>query len=444
MIKTIRLTIIKPLNINYDDFGFLRKNGILSILAEENQKILNGTLFECHKWACEAREYKERFGIWPNYADFHKGYKIESGYIANFIKEKYSHSQSRNVDMAIQKAIKTYAQWKKDIFNGNTSIPSFSKNSPIFLRGNSIKVIEKDKSSGNYILGLSLLNEDKKADYKLGRRERIQVMVSTKKGIGHEILDRCLAGEYKVCASSIELDRKKKVAYLLLAYDFTPDAPELDDNRIMGVDLGMKLPAVMAFNFDDKKYAVIDDNRILEHKTRLAKNLSIAQHQSQWHCDGNSRHGRKKKVGIYESYANKSHNMSMTINHQWSKYIVDTAVKNKCGVIQMEDLSGIKASRQNFLGNWTYYDLQQKITYKAEEKGIKVIKIDPQYTSQMCPICGYINKRNRSTQADFECLECGHIANADYNAARNIATPDIANIIKNRVKQQEKEGKPLD
>ena len=444
MIKAIKLSIIKPLNIDYDSFGFLRKNGILSILSEENQKILNGALFECHKWAYEAKEYKERFGVWPNYAEFHNGYKIESGYILNIIKEKYSYSQSANVATAVQKATKLYAQWKKDIFNGNVSIPSFSKNSPIFLHGDSIKVVEKDKSSGNYVLALSLLNEDKKADYKLGRRERIRVMVSTKKGIGHEILDRCLTGEYKVCASSIELDKKKKVAYLLLSYDFTPETPELDDDHVMGIDLGMKLPAVMAFNFDDKKYVAIDDNRILEHKTRLAKNLSIAQHQSQWHCDGNSGHGRKKKVGVYENYANKSHNMSMTINHQWSKYIVDTAVKNKCGVIQMEDLSGIKASRQNFLGNWTYYDLQQKITYKAEEKGIKVIKVDPCYTSQMCPVCGYINKRNRSTQADFECLECGHIANADYNAARNIATPDIANIIKNRLAQQKKEGKPIE
>lgn len=444
MIKAIKLSIIKPLNIDYDSFGFLRKNGILSILSEENQKILNGALFECHKWACEAKEYKERFGVWPNYAEFHSGLKNESGYIQRIIKEKYSYSQSANVATAVQKATKLYAQWKKDIFNGNVSIPSYSKGSPIFLHGDSIKVVEKDKGSDNYILELSLLNKDKKVEYGMEKMERIRVMVSTKKGIGHEILGRCLVGEYKICASSIELDRKKKVAYLLLSYDFTPDAPKLDDNRIMGVDLGMKLPAVMAFNFDDKKYVVIDDNRILEHKTRLAKNLSIAQHQSQWHCDGNSGHGRKKKVGVYENYANKSHNMSMTINHQWSKYIVDTAVKNKCGVIQMEDLSGIKASRQNFLGNWTYYDLQQKITYKAEEKGIKVIKVDPSYTSQMCPVCGYINKRNRSTQADFECLECGHIANADYNAARNIATPDIANIIKNRLAQQKKEGKPIE
>ena len=135
MIKAIKLSIIKPLNIDYDSFGFLRKNGILSILSEENQRILNGTLFECHKWAYEAREYKEHFGVWPNYADFHDGYKIESGYIANVIKEKYSYSQSANVATAVQKATKLYAQWKKDIFNGNVSIPSYSKGSPIFLHG---------------------------------------------------------------------------------------------------------------------------------------------------------------------------------------------------------------------------------------------------------------------------------------------------------------------
>ena len=142
MIKSIKLSIIKPLNIDYDSFGFLRKNGILSILSEENQKILNGALFECHKWACEAREYKERFGAWPNYAEFHSGLKNESGYIQRIIKEKYSYSQSANVATAVQKATKLYAQWKKDIFNGNVSIPSYSKGSPIFLHGDSIKVVE--------------------------------------------------------------------------------------------------------------------------------------------------------------------------------------------------------------------------------------------------------------------------------------------------------------
>lgn len=55
------------------------------------------------------------------------------------------------------------------------------------------------------------------------------------------------------------------------------------------------------------------------------------------------------------------------------RYIVDFAIKNGCGVIQMEDLSGFtEKAKESFLKNWVYYDLQNKIEYKAKEKGINV------------------------------------------------------------------------
>ncbi|HIF9114932.1 TPA: zinc ribbon domain-containing protein [Photobacterium damselae] len=49
-----------------------------------------------------------------------------------------------------------------------------------------------------------------------------------------------------------------------------------------------------------------------------------------------------------------------------------------------------------------------------------VIHIDYSYTSQTCPKCDYVSKENRRTQATFQCVECGYIANADTNAAENI------------------------
>jgi len=51
-----------------------------------------------------------------------------------------------------------------------------------------------------------------------------------------------------------------------------------------------------------------------------------------------------------------------------------------------------------------------------------VIAVPPQYTSRKCSCCGYISSDNRTSQARFKCVVCGHEANADVNAARNILT----------------------
>lgn len=44
----------------------------------------------------------------------------------------------------------------------------------------------------------------------------------------------------------------------------------------------------------------------------------------------------------------------------------------------------------------------------------------PAYTSQICNVCGYIDKSNRPNQHIFKCKNCGHTDNADFNAAKNI------------------------
>ena len=80
-----------------------------------------------------------------------------------------------------------------------------------------------------------------------------------------------------------------------------------------------------------------------------------------------------------------------TYNHKVSRYIVDLAVKYQCATIQMEDLSGFSEQQtESLLKNWSYYDLQNKVKYKAEEKGIKVTFINPKYTSKRCSKCGQI------------------------------------------------------
>ena len=95
----------------------------------------------------------------------------------------------------------------------------------------------------------------------------------------------------------------------------------------------------------------------------------------------------------------------------------------------MEDLTGVTNESNRFLKNWSYYDLQTKIEYKAKEVGIDVVYIKPRYTSQRCSKCGFIDKNNRPVQARFTCLKCGYSENADYNASQNISIKDIDKII---------------
>lgn len=51
----------------------------------------------------------------------------------------------------------------------------------------------------------------------------------------------------------------------------------------------------------------------------------------------------------------------------------------------------------------------------------RVERVDPAYTSQTCHVCGHRVPENRESQAVFRCVACGYRADADVNAARNIA-----------------------
>ena len=61
-----------------------------------------------------------------------------------------------------------------------------------------------------------------------------------------------------------------------------------------------------------------------------------------------------------------------------------------------------------------------RLTQKCNIRKIKVIEVNPAYTSQLCPICGYVHRENRKSQSKFKCLNCGYSRNADYVAGINI------------------------
>ncbi len=60
------------------------------------------------------------------------------------------------------------------------------------------------------------------------------------------------------------------------------------------------------------------------------------------------------------------------------------------------------------------------LIYKSEWLGAILTVVKPKKTSCECFECGYIAKENRTTQATFKCVACGHSENADLNASKRI------------------------
>lgn len=114
-------------------------------------------------------------------------------------------------------------------------------------------------------------------------------------------------------------------------------------------------------------------------------------------------------------------------NHCISEAIVAIAQRDRAAVA-LEDLEGIrdrvqaKRRQRARLHNWGFHEQRSLLNYKAMRGGVPVVMVDPRNTSRECPCCGLIDKRNRKTRNDFQCVRCGFAGLADHVAGINIRT----------------------
>jgi putative transposase len=188
------------------------------------------------------------------------------------------------------------------------------------------------------------------------------------------------------------------------------DADEIafsDDGNVMGVDLGIKCPAVSYCSGGSVKF--YGNGR---------KNKYIRRHYKYLR----KKFGKAKKTNAIKRINNKEQRIMKDIDHKLSHDIVETAVAHNVKVIKLEQLQNIRSttrtSRKNnpSLHTWSFYRLAQFIEYKAKLAGIKVEYVNPAYTSQKCPVCGSAHHAN---DRHYTC-SCGFHIHRDVLGAMNI------------------------
>ncbi|MCA2230106.1 RNA-guided endonuclease InsQ/TnpB family protein [Nonomuraea aurantiaca] len=134
---------------------------------------------------------------------------------------------------------------------------------------------------------------------------------------------------------------------------------------------------------------------------------------------------------VLRRLAGREHRMMTDLNHQISKQVVREAERTGRGVA-LEDLQGIRGRvrahrfQRRTLHSWAFAQQITFTRYKAARAGIAFVLVDPAYTSQACPECGYVSRANRPARGRFVCERCGLAGHADHLAARNIAARGVA------------------
>jgi len=112
--------------------------------------------------------------------------------------------------------------------------------------------------------------------------------------------------------------------------------------------------------------------------------------------------------------------------HQVANAVLSFA-ENQRSAIVLEDLKGFKPTWNKELNRrlslWPRRKLHQIIEYKAQWRGIPVVKVDPRYSSRTCPICGRIQDSRMGTE--FVC-ECGWHLDRHINASLNLLQTAIS------------------
>jgi len=220
----------------------------------------------------------------------------------------------------------------------------------------------------------------KKEQYKC-RYEKIRVPIKYHK--------QSLKFKDWIRKKSVQLKRINGNYYLTFFYEKeTPEKKEVGES--LGIDMGYK-----------KLIATSREEYLGKEMEQIYTNIS------------------KKKQG------SKNFKQALIQRDQTINQICNQLDLSNVSTLYIEALKNVKHKSKlskkfnNKLQRWSYPKVVNKLSMLCEEQGINLVKVSPNYTSQTCSKCGFVDSNSRKGEI-FECTNCRIVLDADYNASKNI------------------------
>ena len=196
----------------------------------------------------------------------------------------------------------------------------------------------------------------------------------------------------------IQIFKNSKGLYCKLHYaEEMPDITTNNNSKVVGVDVNTK--------------RIVASNNIFY-------NIKKLYHRKIEHYKNNQR-------------KRNSQNYTKDFIHKLTTQISNDLHNLGVEVLVLEDLKNLRKSASRKLGtskgrklnyiinSMSFGMFQNFLSYKCLDRGIKVEKIQPAYTSKTCSRCGS-RKTTRPRQDKFVCQDCQYLLDADLNGSRNI------------------------
>lgn len=189
------------------------------------------------------------------------------------------------------------------------------------------------------------------------------------------------------------------------------DVPKKFDNesQVIGIDMG-----ISHFSIDSNGIFIANPKHFKKYERQLRiQNRSLAR--------------KKKGSNSWEKQAAKLSLLHLKIGNVRKDFLhkESTKIAKENSTVYMEDLN-IRGMVKNRNLSKHILDAGWGIFRTMLEYKTNVVKVNPKYTSQTCNECGVVDAKSRISQAEYCCTSCGHISNADVNAAKNILGKGIA------------------
>ena len=302
------------------------------------------------------------------------------------------------------KGLKTECEWLKEINSQSLqqSITNLDKAYTAFFKGqNSFPNFKKKSNGGSFNIPQNVSLEDDKL-----------VIPKFKKGIDI-VLHRPIKGEIRQATISRTPTGKYFVSILCETGETIKPKALIKESTTVGIDLGIKT------------YIVSSDGKEFDNPKFLRKAQSKLKYVQRKYSKHKGKRTKHKLAILHEKVANQRKDFlhktsSELIKNHDSLAIEDLAVSNM--------VKNHKLAQSISDAGWSTFVTM--LEYKAEWYGKNILKIGRfEPSSKLHANCGHINKELTLSDREWTCPKCGEVVSRDLNAAINIKSFALKNIL---------------